>query len=131
MATILVVEDEPDLRFMIRTVLELDGHRVIEAASGEESLQHAAEVDVVLLDLKLPGIDGFEVLARLPRGLRTPVVMMSAQPGPAAADAAVERGCYAYLNKPFRLAELRELIPEALRAGSQREGAPTQRAEAP
>ena len=109
--TVLVIEDEVDLLFTITLSLELNGYRVVKAASGEEGLQMMSETDpdAIVLDLRLPGIDGWEVLRRLGdmgHFPRIPVVLLSAQVDPATADRAVELGCHAHLAKPFSAAEL-------------------------
>src|SRR4051812_36908026 len=64
MATVLVVDDEPDIRYLVKVNLELDGHEVLTAANGTEALElvRAAPPDVVLLDVMMPHMDGWEVL---------------------------------------------------------------------
>jgi CheY-like chemotaxis protein len=117
--TVLVVEDEADLLFTVSLTLELAGYAVMKAASGEEALEvMAAEVpDAVVLDLRLPGIDGWEVLNRLQEMGHfpaTPVVLLSAQVDAATAARAVELGCHAHLAKPFRPAELTRVVGDLL-----------------
>jgi two-component system phosphate regulon response regulator PhoB len=112
-ATVLVVEDEVDLLFTIALSLELKGYRVVKAASGEEALVvvETGSPDAIVLDLRLPGIDGWEVLARLEKMGRfpqTPVVLLSAQVDAATAARAVRLGVHAHLAKPFSAAELSE-----------------------
>ncbi len=67
MATILVIEDEPDIRDLIRITLELDGMDVVQAGDGAEGIAKAtaAAPDAIVLDVMMPGIDGWEVLSRL------------------------------------------------------------------
>ncbi len=118
-ATVLVVDDEVDLLFTIALSLELDGYRVLKASSGEEALEvvEAEQPDAVVLDLRLPGIDGWEVLRRLAdmgRFPDTPVVLLSAQVDAATAARAVELGCHAHLAKPFSTAELRDVLRDLL-----------------
>ena len=109
--TVLVVEDEVDLLFTISLSLELNGYRVLRASSGEEALGivEKERPDAMVLDIRLPGIDGWEVLDRL-REMghfpATPVVLLSAQVDAATAARAVEIGCHAHLAKPFSTAEL-------------------------
>jgi CheY-like chemotaxis protein len=110
-ATILVVDDEVDLLFTIRLSLELAGYRVLTAASGEEALAvvEANSPDAIVLDLRLPGIDGWEVIRRLGDAgtfPRTPVVLLSAQVDAATAARAVALGVHAHLAKPFSASEL-------------------------
>ena len=110
-ATVLVVEDEADLLFTIALSLELNGYRVVKAASGEEALTTVEKErpDAIVLDIRLPGIDGWEVLSRLQAMGHfpgTPVVLLSAQVDVATAARAVEIGCHAHLAKPFSTSEL-------------------------
>ena len=118
-ATVLVVEDEVDLLFTISLSLELSGYRVLKAASGEEALEvvDKERPDAVVLDIRLPGIDGWEVLNRLrDRGHfpATPVVLLSAQVDAATAARAVELGCHAHLAKPFSISELSGVLRDLL-----------------
>jgi CheY-like chemotaxis protein len=118
-STVLVVEDEADLLFTIALSLELDGYRVVKAASGEEALGIVDEErpDAVVLDIRLPGIDGWEVLNRLQEMGHfpaTPVVLLSAQVDAATAARAVALGCHAHLAKPFSTAELSGVLRELL-----------------
>ena len=118
-ATVLVVEDEVDLLFTIALSLELAGYRVVKAASGEEGLEvvEKERPDAVVLDIRLPGIDGWEVLTRLRdmgRFPATPVVLLSAQVDAATAARAVELGCHAHLAKPFSTSELSGVLRSLL-----------------
>lgn len=118
-ATVLVVEDEVDLLFTIALSLELSGYRVIKAASGEEALAlvEKERPNAVVLDIRLPGIDGWEVLNRL-RDMghfpATPVVLLSAQVDEATAARAVKLGIHAHLAKPFSTAELSGVLRDLL-----------------
>ena len=118
-STILVVEDEVDLLFTIALSLELNGYRVVKASSGEDALGvvETERPDAVVLDIRLPGIDGWEVLNRLKdRGHfpATPVVLLSAQVDAATAARAVELGCHAHLAKPFSTTELSGVLRDLL-----------------
>lgn len=80
---VLIVEDEPDIRKLIRTAFELAGHRVTEASTGEEGLMMAAggRPDLIILDVMLPGMSGGQVLERLQRAAdtsRIPVIVVTA-----------------------------------------------------
>jgi CheY-like chemotaxis protein len=105
--TVLVVDDEPDLRLLTRLLLELDGYDVLEAVDGRSALEilggeHA--VDTVLLDLWMPGLSGWDVLAALRDGGqldRLRVVVFSAHLAPREYDRALAEGAAAYLTKPF------------------------------
>jgi DNA-binding NtrC family response regulator len=117
MASILIVDDEGPIRRILSMLLRERRHRITEAASGEEALALLAEAkpDLVLLDLKLPGIDGLETLKRL-RALepRLDVVMMTAHGTISSAVEAMRRGAFDYLTKPFDNDELLILVDRAL-----------------
>lgn len=104
---ILLVEDEEDLRFLIGTALAVDGHETVGVRTGEEALAADGDFDLILLDVRLPGMDGFELLEHLDV---TRAVMMSAHGDAEVAERAAACGVAGYLAKPFRLAELRHLV---------------------
>jgi two-component system OmpR family response regulator len=110
MTSVLIVDDEPDIRVLVRMALERVGHTVLEAASGAEALdvlQHNV-LDVLLLDVRMPGLTGWDVLARLgPRtpGTRPRVIMLSAHVDAAARAQATAAGAV-YMSKPFLPREL-------------------------
>lgn len=123
MGRVLVVDDEPDIFLMVRVALQAAGHEPLEAGSGEAALDVLGRepVDVMLLDIRLPGIDGWEVLerARADAGLRAlKIVMMSAHSSPGTKARAADLGCDAYLTKPFSLAELTDIVDAAITPGS-------------
>lgn len=107
--TVLVVEDDPEMRALLRDFLEEAGHRVIVQAAGEEAVAAAEleRIDAVILDKEIPGTSGLDLLSffrhRLP-GI--PVILITAFGGPRVADEAVRRGAARYLEKPFRVGEL-------------------------
>jgi CheY-like chemotaxis protein len=109
--TVLVVDDERTLRTVLRTRLKLAGYRVLEADTGEDALavlDHETP-DVVLLDLRLPVIDGWGVLDALRASGRLPalaVVLVTAHGGPEVEGRARALGCRSMLQKPFALREL-------------------------
>src|SRR3970040_462553 len=95
--TVLLVEDDPDSAILMAQILELEGYRVVEARSGAEALERAFDPDirVALLDVMLPGIDGFEVCRRLRQDERTarlPVAFISARSLPADPRARLQGG---------------------------------------
>jgi CheY-like chemotaxis protein len=114
MTRVLVVDDEPDLRLLVRLSLEMYGYAITEAGSGEEALEtiHGDPPDIVLLDIKLPGIDGWEVLRRLRENAngRPRVIMLSAHASDATSQRALEAGCVAYVAKPFQPDDLIDAI---------------------
>jgi two-component system, OmpR family, KDP operon response regulator KdpE len=114
---ILVVDDEAEIRRALRTGLGYQGYDVQAVASGEEALERAAtwRPDVVLLDLGLPGLDGFEVLSRMRRLGRTAVIVVSVMPGQKDKVRALDLGADDYVTKPFGMDELLARIRAVLR----------------
>jgi CheY-like chemotaxis protein len=103
---VLVVDDDEDLRFLARRSLERAGHTVIEAETGEQGLQliDAQRPNLVILDLNLPGIDGYEVLKQLRAreiGRNLPVIVLTAQGDEESARTSFESGATDFLAKPF------------------------------
>ena len=120
MTTILVIEDEPDIRDLIRLTLELDGMSVVPAADGAAGLACAAASppDAIVLDVMMPGIDGWEVLARL-KGLggavaEVPVVMLTARTGTLDRIRGGIEGAVRYVTKPFNPSDLRDTLLDVL-----------------
>ena len=105
---LLVVEDEPDLRDSLAQALREDGYAVDTAAEGEDGLYKAesTDYDAVLLDIMLPAIDGWEVLRRLRRTKKTPVLMLTARDAVRDRVRGLDTGADDYLVKPFDLSEL-------------------------
>lgn len=121
MATILVVDDEPDIRQLVQLNLELDGHRVLTAANGNEALAMLGDElpDVMLLDLNMPELDGWAVLQRIKDAGDTdvsqiPVLMLTAYDSPDSRVRGGIEGALRYLTKPFSPTALRDEIREAL-----------------
>ena len=106
--TVLVIDDEPPLRRLLRLTLEPQGYRVFEADNGQLGLQEAAarRPDVIVLDLGLPDMDGLTVLKRLREWSQTPVLVLSVRDREADKVAALDNGADDYLTKPFGTAEL-------------------------
>jgi DNA-binding response OmpR family regulator len=117
-ATILIVEDEHAVARGIQYALQQEGYEVTVARSGEEALEIGPGLapDLVLLDVRLPGIDGFEVLRRL-RGLgsRAPVLMLTARDDEFDKVIGLELGADDYVTKPFGLRELLSRVKALLR----------------
>jgi DNA-binding response OmpR family regulator len=116
-ARILTVEDDERIQAAMRLALEDEGYTVIEAASGEEALETFARrpADVVLIDLMLPGIDGFEVCRSLRRASDVPIVMVTARSDTHDVVAGLEAGADDYVTKPFVPKELSARIRALLR----------------
>ncbi len=110
-STILVVDDEIKAQGLLRSLLEAEGYRVVCAGNGPEALAAAAcRPDVVLLDLMMPGMDGYEVCARLraaPALAAVPIIMLTALDDRAAKLRGLQAGADDFLGKPFDTAELR------------------------
>jgi two-component system, OmpR family, alkaline phosphatase synthesis response regulator PhoP len=121
---ILVVEDQRDLALGLRANLEVEGYDVDVAGTGEEALRIAADraPDVVILDIMLPGIDGYEVLAKLrAMGLTMPVLMLTARAEEVDKVRGFRTGADDYVTKPFGVMELLVRIQALLRRGPPRE----------
>jgi two-component system, cell cycle response regulator DivK len=111
--TILYVEDNPDNRQLVQRALQARGYQFFAAATGLEGVQMATDLrpDVILLDINLPDIDGYEVARRL-RGsnvkhlLFVPIVAITANALKGDAEKALEAGCDVYIAKPINIREL-------------------------
>lgn len=108
-ARVLIVDDEPDLRFLLRLQLEAAGFEVTEAPEGLTALEKAAAADLIVLDIRMPGMDGIEVMRRLPHG-HAPVIALSAHARSVGAGAALEAGCARYFTKPYDVTQLTDAI---------------------
>jgi two-component system nitrogen regulation response regulator GlnG len=113
--TILVADDEDSIRFVLREALTASGYDVVCVADGASALTRLAEnnVDLALVDVKMPDLDGLELLTRI-REIATPVIIMTAQNTMANAIEAMKRGAYDYVTKPFDLEEVGALVQRAL-----------------
>jgi len=115
--SILVVDDDASLRFLLEEALKKEGYDISSASNGEEALKiyDPGKFDVVTLDVKMPGMDGFEVLSRIkdiePQQL---IVIITAYGAQKIAIEAVKKGAYDYFTKPFDIDELRLVISRAL-----------------
>ena len=105
---VLLIDDEAQIRRLLRVCLEANGYRVTETASGNEGLAEAAQrpPDVVILDLGLPDMDGTMVLKRLREWSRVPVIVLSVRDREEDKIAALDAGADDYVNKPFSTGEL-------------------------
>ena len=119
MARVLVIDDEPDVRWLIRMSLERAGHEVLDAEDGLRGIALAMKQrpEVIVLDLMMPVMDGYGVLAELAKHGRTasvPVVVLSAKAIPDEADRATAAGARRFLEKPFDPDELAAELAELL-----------------
>ena len=118
--TVLVAEDDPDVRLMMKTLLVMRGYRVAEASDGQETLDVARAVrpGVILMDLQLPRLNGFAVtrFVRQTDGLRAvPIIVVSAHDPAKHRNLALAAGCNAYVQKPVDFDRLDEVILGLLR----------------
>ncbi|MDX1383340.1 MAG: response regulator transcription factor [Thermoanaerobaculia bacterium] len=125
MSRILVVEDEPGIALALETDLELEGHEVEVTGDGRVASERAREeaFDLILLDLMLPGKDGFEVCRELRRaGVKTPILMLTARTQEAEKVLGLELGADDYVTKPFSPLELRARVKALLRRATDSAG---------
>ncbi len=124
---ILVVEDDERIRSSMRLALEDEGYEVHEADSGEEALDRfaAQTPDVVLIDLMLPGMDGFECCRAIRRQSAVPIIMVTARTDTHDVVAGLEAGADDYVTKPFVAKELAARIRALLRRARPAEETPT------
>jgi two-component system, OmpR family, KDP operon response regulator KdpE len=115
--TVLVIEDEAQIRRLLRLCLEKSGYEVIEAVTGEDGIAQAVQYqpDLVLLDLRLPDVDGQEVLKRLREWSQVPVVVVSVRGRDQDKITALDNGANDYVTKPFSTGELLARLRAALR----------------
>ena len=116
---ILVVDDDEDGRFMLRTFLELKGYRIIEARDGIEAIAAATSKrpDLILMDIRLPRLDGMSVARHLraqPDSQSVPIVIVSGCDPARHRPMAVAAGCDEYLFKPINLASLDKILERYL-----------------
>jgi two-component system, OmpR family, KDP operon response regulator KdpE len=105
---VLIIDDEVQIRRLLRVTLEANGYRAIEAATGQEGLVEAAQrrPDVIILDLGLPDMDGTEVLKRLREWSQAPVLVLSVREAELDKVSALDLGADDFMTKPFSTAEL-------------------------
>jgi DNA-binding response OmpR family regulator len=116
-STVLVVEDDDGNRLLVRRVLEDDGHTVVESSDGPGALQalNRAPVDVVVLDLGLPGIDGLQVLSEIRRASGVPVLLLTARREETERVNGLDAGADDYMVKPYSVKELSARVRALLR----------------
>ena len=114
---VLVIDDEPQIRRLLRVTLEANGYKVFEAATGSDGVVQAAQcrADIVLLDLGLPDLDGVEVLKRLREWSRVPVIILSVRDREDDKVAALDAGADDFVTKPFSSGELLARLRTTLR----------------
>lgn len=122
--SVLIVDDDEDLRLLLHIMLERSGFAVAEAGSGQEALRRVKEVrpDVVVLDVMMPDMNGLETCRALRAEEATadlPVIMLSARMNPNAVAAGLEAGATEYLTKPVSYKELARIIGRVTRSPMQ------------
>jgi len=116
-ARILVVDDEPQMRRLLKVALAASGYDVSEAATGQEGLERAALLrpDLIVLDLTLPDLDGLEIIKRLREWTQAPLIILSVREQEHDKITALDAGANDYVTKPFGMGELLARIRNALR----------------
>ncbi|HEY0416324.1 MAG TPA: response regulator transcription factor [Gaiellaceae bacterium] len=119
--TILLVDDEDAVRTVLAFPLEKDGYTVVQAGDGEEALRRFEEqpVDLVVLDLMLPRLDGLEVCKRLRSTSTVPIIMLTARDDELDKVLGLELGADDYITKPFSIREFRSRVRALLRRARQ------------
>ena len=130
-STILLVDDEDSVQKLLTYPLERDGFRVVSARDGEEALSRFAEesVDLVVLDVMLPKLDGLEVCKRLRAESSVPIIMLTARDDEFDTVLGLELGADDYITKPFSIREFRSRVRALLRraGASRRDATPAER----
>lgn len=118
-ATILLIEDSMPVRQALRAALEAVPYKVLESPNGEDGLKQAGQAALILLDLGLPGISGFQVLETLRKTSALPVIVLSGQEEVDAKIRALDLGADDYVTKPFDAGELLARVRAALRRAQE------------
>lgn len=111
--TVLIVDDQPGIRFLLEELFKKEQYNTRSAENGGEALRKVQDdqPDCVLLDMKMPGIDGIEVLKRIKKGWpKIPVIMMTAYGELELTEKALDLGAVRYFTKPFDIFELRDAV---------------------
>ncbi|HEX2039257.1 MAG TPA: response regulator transcription factor [Acidimicrobiales bacterium] len=116
MGRILLVDDEPEIRFLVGRGLSAEGHEVLEAADGREAVDRLASApDLVVLDVHMPELDGWAVLAEIRRRGDIPVIMLTSDQEEGQRIHGLDMGADDYLGKPFSVGELAARVRSVLR----------------
>ena len=126
-ANILVVDDEPQIRRVLRSTLSTRGYVITEANTGEEALEslRRGRPDLILLDVNMPGMGGIEACREIRRGSDAPIIMLTVRNAERDKVAALDAGADDYVVKPFGIEELLARIRAALRRYSPTDAIPT------
>ncbi|HXN64922.1 MAG TPA: response regulator transcription factor [Candidatus Acidoferrales bacterium] len=125
-ASILVVDDEPQIRRVMRTTLASNGYVILECRSGEEALEtlHRERPDLVLLDINMPGMGGLETCREIRAGYDIPIIMLTVRNSERDKVNALDAGADDYVVKPFGMEELLARIRAALRRAAPPDAIP-------
>lgn len=122
---VLIVEDDPDSQYIYRLYLDHHGFEVVSALTSDEAIRLAREAkpDVILMDVSIPGMDGWSTTKVLKQGADTsevPIIIITAHAFPQDHVRAADVGCDGFLSKPCELGRLKEVILEVIEAGPRR-----------
>lgn len=124
MGRILVVDDEPEIRYLVARGLTAEGHEVLEAADGREAVDRlTAAPDLVVLDVHMPELDGWQVLAEIRRRGEIPVIMLTSDQDEGRRIHGLDMGADDYVGKPFSMGELLARVRSVLRRAPTTTGA--------
>lgn len=125
-AIVLVVDNEPQIRRVLRTILASHGYSVIEARSGEEAIEKVRQekADLILLDCNMPGMSGIEACAEIRRSSDTPIIMLTVRNAERDKVQALDAGADDYVVKPFGAEELMARVRAALRRAAPQDAPP-------
>ena len=113
---ILVADDEPNLRRVLTAILRRDGHEVLQATAGDEAIALLDGIDVLVTDLRMPRVDGMELLRHAVKAQpQLPVIMITAYGSVGQAVEAIKAGAFDYIEKPFEQDQIRTIIDKAVR----------------
>ena len=124
--TILIIDDELQIRRLLEITLSANGYKILQAGNGKDGLVDAATYhpSLIILDLGLPDIDGQEILKKLREWFFKPIIVLSVRSSEEDIIKALDNGANDYLTKPFRSGELLARIRAAIRAGEKKNDAP-------
>ena len=124
--TILIIDDELQIRRLLEITLSANGYKILQAPNGKDGLVDAATYhpSIIILDLGLPDIDGQEILKKLREWFFKPIIVLSVRSSEEDIIRALDNGANDYLTKPFRSGELLARIRAAIRAGEKKNDAP-------
>jgi len=124
--TILVVDDEPEIRRVTGKFLERSGYRVLSAATGMEGLVLIQDnsVDLVITDIRMPGISGLDLISQIhDLNPRTPVIVITGYGDPSTAVESIDKGAFFFINKPFEISAVLDAVEKCMRLPNMGRGA--------